>query len=380
MASLYKIEISKVLYQFDGPILFVAKVGMLNCLFLKTDETDLGQEFISCYIDERHLEGLVEGRLSVRGAFEAQQDTYYVLTTPRYEVLKEVKVEGSYLEERLPEPNVGVFEHQGECPDVLQEKDAFLSVYFRGGALNRDHIPYSTLMKLLSNVQSLARNVLVPPALRGAKASTFDFLVGDPALGSLMISIKKPTFNLSRLQQSQNNRELTREAVNQGTAYHKDHFFSEVEELIQTPFRPMPSDDIEEENVFESIKELLPSDDTPYTNVSFSTQAGDRLRTISISREKADRVRSSYSRSNSTRKNCLGVVVEINAASRTLLLRLPRGAIVTCSFSRDAFDELRENAKFVIGAQLLLTGNLTERTRRDFLEVESYEFRDSIFN
>ncbi|OOG71546.1 hypothetical protein B0E45_10895 [Sinorhizobium sp. A49] len=369
--TLYKIRIERTLYQFDEPILFTARVGMLNALFVRTDYTEDGHEFLSCYIDDKHLDGLLEGRLSVRGAFEAQSDNFLVYANDAYEVSKELTVTGDELKGRLPDPNVGVFEHLGECPDVLQEKNAFLAVYFRGENLRRDAIPYSTLMKLLGTVQVFARNVLVPPSLRGHKASTLDFLVGDPALGSLMIAIKEPTFNLSRLRHAQNDKNLTREGLKDGASNHKDEFFAEVQELVESPqnFRAAHIDD--EEDVFESIKHLLPSDDTPYSNLTFSTQDGNSLKRISIDRDRADRVRASYSNANSVRSRRSGTIVEINASSATLLLRSPGGAITTSSFTREAFDAMRRNIDFKIGARLIVDGDLIERPRRDYLTVQN---------
>ncbi|MGO6968902.1 hypothetical protein [Rhizobium leguminosarum] len=368
--TLYKIRIERTLYQFDEPILFTARVGMLNALFVRTDLTEDGHEFLSCYIDDNHLDGLLEGRLSVRGAFEAQSDNFLVYANDAYEVSKELKVTGDELQCRLPDPNVGVFEHLGECPDVLQEKNAFLAIYFRGENLGRGSIQYSTLMKLLGTVQVFARNVLVPPSLRGYKASTLDFLVGDPALGSLMIAIKEPTFNVSRLRQTQNDQGLTSQRLKDGASTHKNEFFAEVQELVESPhkFRAAHTDD--EEDIFESIKHLLPSDDTPYSNLTFSTQDGKSLKRISIDRDRADRVRASYSTANSVRSRRSGVIVEINASSATLLLRSASGAVTTSDFTREAFAELRRNPDFKIGARLILDGELFERPRRDYLVVK----------
>lgn len=378
MTGLYKIEISKTLYYFDEPILFVAKVGILNCLFLKTDDLEEGREFLSCYVDENNLAGLLDGRLSVRGAFEAQKDNFLVVSNGSYHVISERKAEPSELLERLPEPNVGVFEHLGECPDVLQEKDAFLSIYFRGSQLRSDHIKYSTLMRLLGSVQGLARNVVVPPALRGFKASTFDFLVGDPALGSLMVSIKEPTFNLQRVRQAQHNQNLTREQLELGVSRHKDAFFSGVKGLFDDATDGHGGGELLDSEVFEGIKEFLPSDETPYSNVTLSTQDGGKLRRISISKERADAVRARFKSSNSAKVTRSGVVVEINAASATLLLRTASGAIVTCAFDRDSFSQLRRQESFKIGAQVKLTGDLVERTRRDYLTVSNFEFVNQV--
>lgn len=368
---LYKINIERTLYSFDEPILFTARVGMLRALFMRTDLTVDGHEFLSCYIDDNHLDGLLEGRLSVRGAFEVQSDNFLVYANDAYEVSKEAKLTGEELEARLPDANQGIFEHLGECPDVLQEKDAFLAIYFRGENLRRDHIAFSTLMKLLGTVQVFARNVLVPPSLRGHQASTLDFLVADPALGSLMIAIKEPKFNLHRLRQAQNDQSLTRERLEDGASHQKDEFFEDVKELVNSPHKYRATHIDDEEDIFKSLKHLLPSDETPYSNITLSTQDGSSIKRISIDRDRADYVRASYSNSNSVRSRRSGVIVEINASSGTLLLRAGGGAITTSSFTREAFAQLRRMQDFRIGAEIVLEGELIERPRRDFLAVET---------
>ncbi|WP_144224191.1 hypothetical protein [Mesorhizobium amorphae] len=191
---LYKLSDIEHLYSFDEPVLFIARVGFLPAIFLKLQDIGERGEFISCYIQEEYIDGLKDGRISIRGVFEAQKDAHIVECDEYLNVYAEKCLLRSEIpESMLPRPNTGLYLRHGECPDVLQEKDALLSIYFRGVELNREHILYSTLMSLLSSVQSLARNVIAPPELRGLRHSTFDFLVGDPALGSLMISIKKPT-------------------------------------------------------------------------------------------------------------------------------------------------------------------------------------------
>lgn len=370
-AGLYTIRIERTLYVFDLPILFTARVGMLTALFIRTDCTDDGHEFLSCYIDDKHLAGLIEGRLSVRGAFESQSDNYLVYADDGYVVSKEIKVEGEELALRLPERNLGVFEHLGECPDVLQEKDAFLAIYFRGEDLNRESIKYSTLMSLLGTVQTFARNVLVPPSLRGYRSSTLDFLVGDPALGSLMIAIKEPLFNVAHLKKVQNDKDLTEKRLANSAFHHRDELFAEIKELLDSPnhFRAAHIDD--EEDVYQSIKDLLPSDDTPYSNLTFSTQEGGSLKRISISKEGADSIRESYAGANTTKMRRSGRIIEINSASSTLLLCAPSGLVTTSSFTPEHFARLRRIPEFKIGAELVLDGDVFERPRRDYMTVKT---------
>ncbi|RWN44682.1 MAG: hypothetical protein EOS03_23845 [Mesorhizobium sp.] len=362
---LYSIEIVETLYEFDEPILFVARVGFLKSLFLKIHETDTTNDYLSCYIDDEYVSALRDGRISIRGAFDSQKERYVVNADHLLNVTSEAKIGSEEIgEENLPKPGVGILPRLGNCPDVLQVKDALVSIYFQGAGLNRESIHYSTLMNLLSGVQNLVKNVIAPPELRGLRNSTFDFLVGDPALGSLMISVKEPTANLGKLRQAPERRQLTMDDVRVGVARNKDEFFSGMEEMLSQNALNDASDD-----VFEGVQHLLPSSETPFSNVTFSTQKGGVLKRISIDRERADAVRKAHARRNSTDSKRTGTIVEINAASRTLLLR-SRAGITTCAFDTETFERLRKNPAFKIGSRMSLDGDLFERVRRDYMNVE----------
>ncbi|MES0035683.1 hypothetical protein NKJ74_10395 [Mesorhizobium sp. M0046] len=372
-SPLYSLNIVDTLYEFDEPILFVARVGFLKSLFLKINETETTSDYLSCYIDDAYISGLREGRISIRGVFDSQKERYIVSADHFLNVQSEMMVGLNDVgEDHLPKPGVGMLPRLGECPDVLQEKDALVSIYFQGAGLRRESIHYSTLMGLLSGVQNLVRNVIAPPELRGLRNSTFDFLVGDPALGSLMISVKEPTANMGKLRQAPERRGLTIEDVRTGVARNKDEFFSGMEEMLSQNALTTASDD-----VYEGVQHLLPSAETAFSNVTFSTQKGGVLRRISISRERADAVRKAHARSNGTDSRRTGTIVEINAASRTLLLR-SRAGVTTCAFDQSAFERLRKDPAFKIGSRLQVDGDLFERVRRDYLNVDQIVLLETV--
>lgn len=121
-----QLEIVETLYRFDEPLLFVARVGILQALFLKTDENNEGNEYLSCYIDKDHIEGLKDGRISIRGVYESQKDVTIVRTDFDYVVssFETFARSSNEVVSRLPESGTGILPRLGECPDVLQEKNS----------------------------------------------------------------------------------------------------------------------------------------------------------------------------------------------------------------------------------------------------------------
>lgn len=372
---LYKIKIDKILYMFDEPMLFTGKVGSLNSIFLRTDDDDDRAEFISCYIDQKHLDALEDGRISVRGVFEAQTDIYIVWTDRDYNVLEEKRNNLGSIAHKLPEKNVGLYRSYGECPDVVEERGTFLSIYFRGAGMSRDHIPYSTLMRLLHDVQSVVRSVVLPPQLRGMKSSTVDFLVGDPALGSLMISIKEPTFNLATINKSRLEKTLTNADIVNATERSKEEFMNMIDSLVESPtsFR-VSLNQSDENELYETVRSLLPSEDTPFSDVTISTRSGNLKKRVSITKAKADAVRVSFEQENNNIKEIYGGIIEINSASYTILLKTNYGRVVTCAFDRDFFEKLRKEYFFKLGAKVTVSGEFWQRVRRDYIDVSDLRF------
>jgi hypothetical protein len=364
-----KIEIIETLYHFDGPVLFVGKAGLLQAIFLKTDESDDSEEFVSCYVDTRHVNALKDGRISIRGVFEAQKDIFVVQINSKLEVIlaEKMEIERLNYSKRLPKPGAGLFPRMGDCPDVLQEEGALLSVYFKGDELSRGRIPYSTLMSLLGTVQQFARNVVAPPELRNLRSSTFDFMVADPALGSLMISIMEPRYNLGKLRQGGSRRSITPEEIRSGVQRHKNELFVEMEDLIQSSGRALEGGG---EDTYQSLKDLLPSDHTPYQSVTFSTSAAEGIKRISIDTDRAEAVRAVHDKGSQFYGPRAGVITEINSGSSTFLLKSPKaGRVTTCLAGNELFETLRARKEFRIGARAKVTGDLTKRPRRDFMWV-----------
>jgi hypothetical protein len=206
---------------------------------------------------------------------------------------------------------------------------------------------------------------VAPPELRGLRSSTFDFNVGDPALGSLMISIKEANFDLGKLRQNEKRRDMTRSDVNLGLERQKNELFSDMEELVDSAISERTDE------TYEVLRDLLPSERSSFDKVVFSTSsASGALRSISIDKSRADAFRQVYDADDADVLTRSGVIVEINSDSATCLVKSPRSyRVTTCVFDAPTFDRLQADRAFKIGSRLQVSGTFWKRPRRDKMGV-----------
>src|SRR3954462_871169 len=78
---------TSILYEFDGPLLFTVRIGLVDLLFYKVDELQSGDLFLVTQTTPNIIDFVKAGKLSVRGAL-FQQNYWLVETTPSLSVSK----------------------------------------------------------------------------------------------------------------------------------------------------------------------------------------------------------------------------------------------------------------------------------------------------
>lgn len=190
----------------------------------------------------------------------------------------------------------------------------------------------------------------------------------NPHVDTSVKARKEPTANLGKLRQSQDRKNITLEDVRVGVSRNKDEFFDGMDELLG---HTVTTNAALSDELYIGVQHLLPSDDTPFSVVTFSTRDGSGFRRISINKDRADGVRLARERTKANARRS-GRIVEINSASQTLLLKSRTSTITTCAFDKASFEQLAADASFKIGAKLEVSGDLYERVRRDFLVVRDF--------
>ncbi|WP_144224189.1 hypothetical protein [Mesorhizobium amorphae] len=156
---------------------------------------------------------------------------------------------------------------------------------------------------------------------------------------------------------------MTIDDVQKGVARNRDEFFHEVEALL-SPQSAEVGDEI-----YLGIRPLLPGPESPFSSVTFSSTQSGAVRRISIDQQKADQVRKIHEKSTDKPVVVAGSVIEINASSKTALVRSPLGGVTTCAFDAEKFKDLMGTGLFRIGSKIKVSGLRYERVRRDYLSV-----------
>lgn len=361
----------EVLYEYDGPTIFVAKAGFSNVLFHKFDETREHDFFIAVQTNPRTVEALREGRLSMRGALEC--DSYWVVqTSGNLNVEKTWQVDEFDLPTRiLPTRNHGLLHQLNPVPDTLEQATGFFSVKFNGPALSRQSISFRKLKSLLGEVYEVANNYLLPSISQASKYSVTDFDVAPLKFASLLVSIKRPVV----LEDAIKRRKLNvgpRDGLIGQIQQQRDDLINGMAEVVQEARARDLSLGFAGEHVtwIAALNTLAPSrgDDVEYVEVAASDMQSARM--LVINAETAARIKAAHSEIARSKVTLRGKVVEVNASSSTFVFKANNVRQTTCEVDPAKFDALVANGELVVGADVAATGLFERRERRDKLRAE----------
>lgn len=370
-AHLGRILPLKVLYQFDGPILFSSVLGLSQMLFFKYDEVEAHDLFLAVPTDPKTLSHLQSGRLSVRGAlgygkcfvvqmdFEGKVHAYW--ETQIDEMDKEL----------LPDFGVGLDPRAPWVVDTVEQIDSFLSVRFSGSGLSRETIAFRTFMKLMESVYEAARGVLAPIGLEKARSSVFDFKIKEPVFGSLIVTIDEPSADLERVNKLMRRTDITTDDLLRSFERSRDDLFDGLTGLVESnPDDLDAAQSAARYTLIQKLVDLLPDNDSAFSKVEFNTSTSIGMRHVEIKSGKAASLREEYSKASQSVQEFLGTITIINDKSSTFVVQASFGREVTCHLSRTFFEDLQEDERFGTKALVRLYGEYNQRSRRDELFVK----------
>lgn len=367
------IRIRQILYEFDGPIVFIAQVGLNELLFAKRDEGELADFFIAVETDNSIVEALSQGRLSLRGALD--QADGWILETDLNQVFGFQHLLKGQFDGLLPPAKVGLYSRFGLVPDTLEQADALVSFRFVGPAIQDGQVPLSVLQNKINDFANFVRKEFLPEALmQGRDYKFFDVQMAEPKFSSLLLAAKRPKFDEEKISQSPRLGNIDPDLLNAQASEQGREFWEILHQTLDQIERTgeISNDFIVANQLFlENLNGLIPSDAERLNWVEVTYNDGFAVHTAIIegaSRRKI--VEAQAQVENLDVRTIFGVIIEVNGDAGTFIIKDFAERQTTCDMPSADFEALDDNGQLYRGRQVAISGMFTRRTRRDYIWIE----------
>jgi hypothetical protein len=272
----------RVLYEYDGPAIFTAMIGLSKFLFYKADEMEEYDVFVAAETDDATIELVMSGRLSVRGALNKKR-VFVIELNHGYCLEKYWEVSAEDVPEGImPPKHLPIFSSLGSAVDHVEQARSFFSIRFEGSSITRNSIPFGVFKSLVDSAYEASKKLLRPDVLSGLKTDIFDFPISEPAFSSLTLSLDEPTFNMPRLEKKLGD-DVDVESIRSEFRAQKDDFFSEMNDVVLSVEKKSINHTIGDHFVIiENIKNLIPTESNKISSVEFVSQILGKSSSITI--------------------------------------------------------------------------------------------------
>jgi len=355
----------EVLYWFDEPLVFTSRIGIADYVFVKIDESALGDIFLGAQCTARELFALKNGDLSIRGAI-GHAEAYVFETKGDWKVSRfwETCV-AEFSEAELPESGVGIDPEIEWCADSIEQVDSFFAVRLAGGELKSSTISLKDLRNFTSNFYDLVRDFISPLEF-ARRRDVITYEAYEPAFGSLIFSIKHPVINTEKIDVRDG------EAASKELQRRRDELLKGLEWLDKLDLRGEldPNERFALIDLVEGINALLPDEEGKFAKLEISYNHGKALKHHVIDAEKASEYRARLAKIKAERVSITGMVEITNSRSNTFVVRASSGRQVTVTTDPGTFANLLFQG-MSNGAKVTATGTYQRRERRDLLSADS---------
>lgn len=363
------VEPASVLYDLDGPAIFISHAGPASFLFLKVAEHEETDDYLVTPIDENELSALKQGSLSLHGAM-SHREGWLAEVDLEYNVIRFQEQSYTDFEGVLPKRGVGLYARFGEVSDTLEQAEAFISFKFESDLMSSQSMPLSVLKNRLDDVAALVKSALTPHRLKyGRRARFFDPEVAPLRFDSLLIAIKEPQFDEVGLLSSRETATFTAESLTADSEDRGASFVSELEETTQLA-RANSLSRAEADKHFELLDKLVaivPTTKNELTRlqVGFRTPGGTKL--VSIDKRTGDRLVAARQSIEVPIRIIEGVIVEVNDDAQTFIIKDIIERQATINLKSEQYKSMEAGGLLSIGQKVRVTGKFWERTRRDYM-------------
>lgn len=366
------LDVQEVLLAYDGPAVFIAKVGFFDVLFYKTEERDESEIFIATPLQQGVADMLRTGQISIRAAVDSLQN-WTVETTPDLIVLNawSPKVDRVVADEHLPARRIGVSAAFKKATDSLEEATALFAMSFRGKRLGQYTMPVGIFTTLMNKTIEASRSILIPTLLSGSRTATLDFEMTEPKFGSLIIALQQPLLNTARLEKKYKDR-ISIIDVDNEIRSNSIEFVSSMEELTDAARKGEISPGLMEEKfaALDQSFKLLPNDQATFDEVAITSNSGQSRSVAVIETEVGEKILAAREQAAHRAIVDSGKIITINGKHKWIVFQSIRGREVTIYPGDQRFNQLTRESGMKIGSSIRVRGRLRRRRRRDLIETE----------
>ncbi len=357
-----------VLYYYEGPTIFISTVGLHEFLFYKFDERDDYNTFLLAPIAGRTVEALQSKTLSVRGALAGASNFWVAAISPSWEVTRCWKITSEELVEYDLMPFSGVSLTPSTVPaaDYIEQAISFFSARFLGEDLTNETVPFVRFKTLIDSAYDAFRKIFPPPVVDLKSLSrSLEFSLFQPKFSSVIVAIERPEIDANDASKYLK-RTIDATDFVRNFDQNRSDFFDRMNELIVKAEKGEISRAyaVEHFATLDQVNPIIPTSSNALEQVEFRSQS-QYQNPIVLDEAIGTRFRLAHKMAEFATREIIGSVIDINAASATLVLIDGSARQVTCIFDRSTFKRLNVS----IGNRILVRGNFHRRKRRDRLQV-----------
>lgn len=361
-----------VLFEYMGPAIFTAKIGLQDLLFYKSAEHDTGDYFIAVDTSAEVINALKAGRLSVRGAL-SQPKCWLMDVDLNLNVRRFDSAHFSEISSLIPEPGVPLFVHMKYAADTVEQANAPLAFKFFGDELQDGLMPLDIFKSLVTNTYDLVRRLFVPPALVATKAADLlAFPMRQPRLASLLIAIEHPEIDVGRMLRRHSTRNLDPRQLIEQAEQEGARFVEGIEKTVEKASSGRGMRTFARDNfaLLDSLSDIVPSERGDVSRLQLSSYLAGQDVFLELDREVGERIKHAYRDVRDDTVNVLGSVAGTIEKSSILILRPDRGREITCYIASDIFNDLLARGELNSGRRMIVSGSFQKRVLRDLMNVE----------
>ncbi|HEX3885123.1 MAG TPA: hypothetical protein VHW66_20885 [Stellaceae bacterium] len=372
----------EMLYELDNePLLFVTTTAQgLNVLCYKTDNDDIYSQYIVSPTNDSIINRLIKGNISLRSAIF--QPWLWVAEVANSDF--SVRVTWTLSPDSLPEavlPKTGRSLYSSGSiileKTVVREKEAYLSVKFRGGDIKNGTIPFGVIKNSLDEVYRSVWGIFssgIKKATHNVNESILRRIVNIPtyemAHASLLIEIERPEIDLSVIR-SNNIPDINVEhALLNVDAAHKD--FLDSTQIIRKTLQDGEITEGLAENNFDAIEAvapIVPRQNSFFEAIEINGRHPDRvMRPLIINVAQGNAIREVYENAKLSLRTIEGEIFLVN--SHSYQFTIAAGAKnVTCVATTD--EQRARISTLQSGDRAVVRGYLTHRVQRDLMQIQT---------